>query len=141
MSAFADILAMFLERGNQLSDLHMNWSSIPDRSLIKILADCPKLRHLHLQESFASQIFMAGLARRVEGTEEPILCPTLEGITLTACSLLSGRSVVELIRSRNAGPVPIKYLTIANCELVGTSDAVTLRSIDNALRVDHSCFI
>ena len=137
MREFADVLAKFLGYGNQLYDLHMEWSSIPDKSFIQILAVCPNLRHFHLQESFVSHKLMAGLARRVEGTKDPILCPMLEGVILIACSLLSGQSLIELIRSRNTGPVRIRYLTIRNCELVSSDNIATLRSIDNALRVDY----
>lgn len=130
-------LAAFIRRnGFELNTLYLNCSSIPDASLLQLLTSNRSLRHLHLIDSFVGETFTLGLAQNMQDTDKPV-CPVLESIILESCLLLSGKMVIDLIRSRNSGPSPITSLTIGRCTMVNAAHIQILRTIDpERLRVN-----
>jgi hypothetical protein len=130
MERFGGNLGTFIRRnGLELDTLYLNCSSIPDASLLQLLASNRILRHLHLIDSFVGEPFMLGLVQNKQDTDSPI-CPVLEFITLESCPLLNGTMVIDFIRSRNSGPSPITSLTIGRCAMVSAAHMQILRTID-----------
>lgn len=137
MERFGGSLTVFIRRnGLELNTLYLNCSSIPDASLLQLLTSNRILQHLHLIDSFVGEPFALGIAQNMQGTDRPI-CPMLESITLESCPLLSGKTVIDLIRSRNSGPSPITSLTIGRCAMINAAHMQILRTIDpERLRVN-----
>jgi len=137
MERFGGNLATFIRRnGLTLNTLYLNCSSIPDTSLLQLLTSNRILRHLHLIDSFVGEPFMLGFAQNTQDMDMSI-CPVLESITLESCPLLSGKMVIDFIRSRNSSPSPIRSLTIGRCAMVNAAHIQILRTVDpERLRVN-----
>ena len=91
-------------------------SPILDVSFLRMLPEFYNLRNLHLADSFIGDQFMLSPARNIQDTNWPT-CPMLESLVLESCPLSSGK-VIDLMRSRNSGPLPITPLTIGCCSVV-----------------------
>jgi hypothetical protein len=126
---FGGELAAFIERGTQLERMHLERSSIPDASFIRILKQIRDLRHLHLTDSFTSNSLILGLIQKKLG-KRSLLCPELQNIILDSCPRVSGNTLIEFIQSRQSTPFPVTSLSIARCSLVNAQHVQILKSID-----------
>jgi hypothetical protein len=118
-----------------LETLELHDIDISDADFCACFALLKSLRDLRLHSSDISDGSLAGL-RRHDGW-----CPNLRRLDLRWCGTLTGRALVDLVRSRNAGsedsPRPlIEEITVIHCSFVREEDILELARLTSC-RVVH----
>lgn len=117
-----------------LSTLRLYDTDIPENDFIFCFTHLPNLQELCLHESELSDTVL----RMLNGPTG--LCPRLSRLDFRWCGVLSGRALVDLVHSRNAGasetlgddgssPRPIDEVTVINCSFVEEKDVIDISTM------------
>lgn len=118
----ADGLVTFVENVPTITKLCFSHSSLPDRTLLKMLEHTPHLTELCIEDSFVGQLAIEGLT---VPNGSSMICPKLQKLRFHWCSRITEDMLVDLVTFPFRS---ITSLNIDNCESIRSEDISSIQA-------------